>query len=97
MDDLISRKGAIDALAEWNDLAINNRLNNLAPVDAVEVVRCKNCKHRIVNEHYGEKGYLNLKAMCDLDTGDIFELGREAELDDWYCADAERKDGEQNG
>lgn len=29
MDDLISRKGAIDTLAEWNDEAINNRLNNL--------------------------------------------------------------------
>ena len=37
MDDLISRKGAIDTLAEWNDEAINNRLNNLAPVDAATV------------------------------------------------------------
>lgn len=93
-DDLISRQAAIDTLAEWQDPAITNRLNNLASEDAVSVVRCKDCKHRRVNEHYGEKGYLNLKAMCDLDTGDIFELGRNAENDDWYCADAERKEGE---
>ena len=56
-----------------------------------ELVRCKDCKHRIINEHYGEKGYMNLKAMCELDTGDIFQLGRHAEDDEWYCADAERR------
>ncbi len=29
MDDTISRQAAIDALAEWHDEAITNRLNNL--------------------------------------------------------------------
>lgn len=58
---------------------------------AEPVIRCKDCKHRIVNEHYGEKGYMDLKAMCDLDTDDIFQLGRNAENDDWFCADGERK------
>ena len=29
MDDTISRQAAIDALAEWQDAAITNRLNNL--------------------------------------------------------------------
>lgn len=61
-------------------------------VDDVIVVRCKDCKHRVVNEHYGKKGYFDLKAYCELDTGDIFELGRDAEKDDWFCADGERKD-----
>ncbi len=56
-----------------------------------EPIRCKDCKHRVVNEHYGEKGYFKLKAYCNLDTGDIFELGRCAEEDDWFCADAERR------
>lgn len=42
--DLINRQAAIDALAEWDDAAINNRLNNLPPVDAVQVIRCKDCK-----------------------------------------------------
>lgn len=56
-----------------------------------EIIRCKDCKHRILNDHYGEKGYMKLKAMCNLDTGDLFGLGREAEEDEWYCADAERR------
>lgn len=56
-----------------------------------EIIRCKDCKHRIVNKHLGEKGYLNMKAMCELDTGDQFELGRNAEDDEWFCADAERR------
>lgn len=59
----------------------------------VAVVRCKDCKHRILNENYGKRGYMKLKAMCDLDTGDPFALGRNAEDDDWFCADGERKDG----
>ena len=29
MNDLISRQAALDALAEWHDVAITNRLNNL--------------------------------------------------------------------
>lgn len=56
-----------------------------------EIVRCKDCKHRIVNEHFGEEGYLQIYAMCDLDTDDIFELGRKAHIDDWFCADGERR------
>ncbi len=60
-----------------------------------EIVRCKDCKHRIVNEHYGKKGYLKIKAMCECDTGDPFELGRCAEDDDWFCGDGERKDEEE--
>ena len=59
-----------------------------------EIVHCKDCKYRIVNEHFGEPGYFNLKAMCDLDNGDIFALGRNAEDDDWFCADGEPKEEE---
>lgn len=64
--------------------------------DAIaQIVRCKDCKHRIVNEHYGEKGYLKLEAICELDTGDPFELGRCAENDEWFCADGERREDGQ--
>ena len=70
----IEAKGISELQAEWQG----------------ELVRCKDCKHRIINEHYGEKGYMNLKAMCELDTGDIFQLGREAYNDEWFCADGER-------
>lgn len=62
-----------------------------------ELIRCKDCKHRILNENYGKKGYMKIKAMCELDTGDPFELGRNAEDDDWYCGDAERRTDGENG
>ena len=74
----------------WN-LASKEKKNDQT-VDAVEVVRCKDCKHRIVNEHYSEKGYMILEAICELDTGDFFELGRCAENDEWFCADGERRE-----
>lgn len=83
---------AIDATIH---LEIEEIIDLLKKGGWVPVVRCRECKHRIVNEHFGEKGYMNMKAMCELDTGDPFELGRIAEDDDWFCADGERKDGGQ--
>jgi hypothetical protein len=74
---------------------IFKQLRDIPAADVVEVVRCKYCKHRIVNEHYGEKGYIKLKAYCELDTGDIFSLGRCAEDDNWFCADGKRKGGDE--
>ncbi len=37
---------------------------------------------------------MRLKAVCELDTGDPYELGRKAEDDDWFCGDAERRTDE---
>lgn len=73
-------------------LRLETAISRLPAVDAVPVVRCRDCKHRIVNENYGKRGYMNIKATCELDTGDPFELGRYAEDDDWFCADGERKE-----
>lgn len=64
-------------------------VTNAPTVDAVPVVRCKDCKHRRENGWYGEPG--TPKYICELDTGDIFECGREADKDDWFCADGERR------
>lgn len=62
--------------------------------DVVPVVRCKDCKHRIINPFYNKERPVWEKAECELDTGDQYKLGRKAHLDDWYCADGERKDDE---
>lgn len=103
MADLIDRQAAIDAVVEFYEELVKRGQNGLMswtgvkatleclPSAQQEIIRCKDCKHRIVNEHYGQKGYIKLKAMCELDTGDYFELGRNAEDDDWFCADAERR------
>lgn len=60
-------------------------------VDAIEIIKCKDCKHRILNKHYGEKGHLQIKAYCELDTGNPFDVSRDSGNDNWFCADAERK------
>lgn len=99
-NDLIWRGDAIRAVGTFEQYTgiaeapiefASQYLRDIPAIDAVEVVRCKDCRHRVVNENYGKKGYMNLKAMCDLDTGDPYEFGRDAENDDWFCADGERR------
>lgn len=51
---------------------VQRTLRKIPAADVVEVVRCKDCKHRILNKRYGERGYMNIKAACDLDTGDPY-------------------------
>lgn len=48
-------------------------------VEAVEVVRCKDCKHCYVD---GENVRYN---VCDLNHNKV-------QADDWFCADAEKKE-----
>ena len=60
-------------------------------VNAIEIIKCKDCKHRILNKHYGEKGHLQIKAYCELDTGNPYDVSRDSGNDNWFCADAERK------
>lgn len=78
-------------MAEWIMKEDEDKDGVSCYINKGELIRCKDCKYRILNENYGKKGYMKLKAMCELDTGDPFELGRNAEDDDWYCGDAERR------
>lgn len=57
--------------------------SNTPTADVVEVVRCKDCKHRV----FEDGSY-----VCDLDTWDFHELGRNAEDDNWFCADGEKRE-----
>lgn len=60
----------------------------LEQTPTVEIIQCKDCKHRILNKLYSNRKF---KYYCILDTGDPWELGRNAEDDNWFCADAERR------
>lgn len=53
-------------------------LVNLPPADAVEVVRCKDCKHRDPEDHKCDSGELE-RAGC------IFKV-----CDEYFCAYGER-------
>ena len=97
MDDLISRQAAIDALNEvsehytekgrtWHphvDFMVE-AIKEVPTIDAVPVVRCKDCKYRTSDNKFGW--------VCDNDSADPYDTGRMPEDDDWFCADGERRD-----
>lgn len=69
-------------------LALSEAWNNIPAADVQPVVRCKDCKHRRTEYRM---------PYCELDTGDPYELGRNAEDDNWFCADGARMDGREDG
>lgn len=87
MSDLIRRQDAIDAVRGRFSMPVDNlivevigNLPSAQPtVDAVAVVRCKECKHRFVD---GENVRFN---CCELNHNKV-------QADDWFCADGKRKD-----
>lgn len=56
-----------------------------------QIVRCKDCKHRVKDE---EGGLLDGDGLlyCDLDSWDPWERNRNANDDDWFCADGKPKE-----
>lgn len=57
-------------------------------VDAEAVVRCKECKYRMLND---DKDF-SVEWYCDLDTNDFYAMGRNAYDENWFCADGERRE-----
>lgn len=81
MDDLIKRQDALKVSSMDSGIYIG--INNLPPVDAVEVVRCGECKNRFNGEHHDN--------CCDVLMEKVkwtFEVTVEP---DWFCADGERR------
>lgn len=64
---------------------------DLAPtIDAVPVVRCRDCKYFEVKHTVMENYFTCENADCHTDSG-FFEVPN----GDWFCADGERKGGEE--
>lgn len=63
-----------------DDTPTKEYLNMFPTIDAVEVVRCKDCKYC-----YSE-GFVNVRNVCEkhYDFGNVD--------DDWFCKDGERRD-----
>lgn len=79
MADYIDRQAAIDVVANHKQVTIN-LLESLPSADAIEVMRCKDCKHS--TEWYRDKRRCFLWHENGID---VFEDG--------YCSYGERKDG----
>lgn len=100
-DDTISRKMAVDALEKIDcsdgvglsalkcdtvDDAIA-AIKALSHVDAVEVVRCKDCKHRPTGENRDDLEFPDDKCPCKCE--DYWYSWKPA--DEWYCGNGEQK------
>ena len=85
---------AIEIVSKWlgqvfgvystdNSIGVFRRLRKLPAADVVEVVRCKECKHREYDDFMKD-------FVCDLDAADPYDRSRCAEDDEWFCKDGER-------
>lgn len=81
------------AILHGGDYKTIHYLNHAPTVDAVPVIRCKDCKHRPWKV-YDDKGkFLGVDApdeMCPCQCEDNFY--NYVPDDDWYCANGERKE-----
>ena len=106
--ELIDRKKAIEAILDlpngfsdmYDKARIIAELETVPTVDAVEVVRCKDCKHRplvVWNEAYGEVDVLapeidgkeDWRCPCLIDDDPYYSWSPN---DNWFCADGERRE-----
>ena len=68
--------------------------NEFQRMNNIEIVRCKDCKHRPVKPNDYENGFdlefPDGKCPCQCDDGWYSWYP----ADNWFCADGERKDGD---
>ena len=78
---------------------MSDRYIDYATTDMVEIVRCKDCKHRPVKnvdyeDNQWDRGYNikfpDYKCPCQCEDGYYNKFPD----DDWYCANAERREDE---
>ena len=75
---------------------IYQAIGNLPNIDAVPVVRCKDCKHR-----HTDKCPMRLSEIAYSDHGtrgySVYTQEKDKTIDDGFCHLGARKDGEANG
>ena len=92
MVEYIVKEQAFEAILSAIDITgeqwaqVWNKIKQTPPADVVEVVRCKDCKYFSPQAGWdgGQCSYLEGK----------FELSEVLMLDDDYCSDGERREGE---
>lgn len=86
MDDLISRKRLLKMMSHWKpymDMGlVRQAVERMPAVDAVEVVRCKDCRRFKPHEERPEFGFCKL-----------YPLGL-AKHENGFCEHGERKENE---
>lgn len=67
-------------------IAAQNALDDMPTIDAVEVVRCKDCKYSIVETKWNGKEY----CACNWNGADVHEVDERH-----YCSYGERREGNE--
>lgn len=85
--------GGCDAVTEWAkgwDAAVDEAIEfveDMPAIDAVEVVRCKDCKYCDKYRRWSEEEYLG----CGINVAEIYSVDPMH-----YCSHGKRKVGEEN-
>lgn len=74
-------------------LSIRQAVREVKPVDAVTVVRCRDCKHRPTGTNRDDLEFPDDKCPCRCE--DFWYSWKPS--DDWFCGNGERKDGDTDG
>lgn len=97
MDDLISRKKLLKMMSHWKpymDMGlVRQAVERMPAVDAVEVVRCKDCKHLMEycsewKENTGAHGDCRIRKFRSCDEDFIRRKHND------FCSDGERKEND---
>lgn len=73
---IVVEKANEDVIKSISELL--GKIKNAPTIDAVQVVRCKDCKHRWPDLDEG-------KMIC------LIDRSRRADDEEWFCADGKRK------
>lgn len=99
MADMISRAAAIEIIAAVKNITwsqsgkvlcgkMYSQIKDLPAVDAVPVVRCKDCKHGEPTKNGLGQAVIKCWQICELcGIPKLMEY-------DWFCADGERRESE---
>lgn len=80
-------------IIEYSESDIGYMIRNRPTVDAVEVVRCKNCVHAVdIEKDYIRKLLIDGTKQCELGRGDLC-YGASIVSHDGFCDSGERKEG----
>lgn len=86
--------GSPESLKDWTPQDMTKAeiadINNAPTIDAVEVIRCEDCKHRL---HLGPTEHYPETYVCRIDN---VSGTRKAYRDEWFCADGERRTDEND-
>lgn len=94
-DELIHKLLTAIECGKRNDMpvhelkAVLSDVRRMKAVDAVEVVRCKNCKHRPVNDKDGIPVFKDGMCPCRCDDDPYYGWNPP---DNWFCPDGEKKE-----